>query len=314
MIYAVIGGAVCALIAAGLVRPFLDARHGARRQPTISAAAPRALLRQLRDLDDDLAAGRIADDDHERVRSVLEAQAVEALRERGAANDKPDHPLVRNATSHSTKTSAKVRWTRRAVSVSIVVLVAAGASAGLLHHVVQRGPLPAASDGASTAEPPPAAGGDASAAAAASGRLSQTALAELERAVTAVKSHPGRAAAHVELARAYAAAGQPQLAAVEYLATTKIDVDNVEANTALALVAFKAGNVRLADDMVTKALAAHPSYPEALYTRGLIRAMGLHHPAAATRDLKAYQEAAPLGSHRTTVATVLALLDSGAIK
>lgn len=139
-------------------------------------------------------------------------------------------------------------------------------------------------------------------------------LAEVEAAVEQVKAHPQQASAHVELARAYTGVQQPQLAAVEYLAATHVDPSNAEANTALALVAFKAGNARQAEALVSKALAKHPAYPEALYTRGLIRAMGLHHTAAATRDLKAYLRAAPLGSHRTTVATVLALLDSKAIR
>jgi Tfp pilus assembly protein PilF len=144
-------------------------------------------------------------------------------------------------------------------------------------------------------------------------RLTNDQLATLQAAVDAVKTRPKRAANHVELARAYTDAGQPQLAAVEYLAATHLDPGNPEANTALALVAFKAGSAERADALASRALAAHPNYPEALYTRGLIRAMGLHRKAAAMRDLKAYQKAAPLGSHDRTVATVLALLESGAI-
>ena len=62
--------------------------------------------------------------------------------------------------------------------------------------------------------------------------------------------------------------------------------------------------------MLDVALRTRPGYPEALYTRGLVEAMGLNRPAAARRDLHAYLRAAPFGSHRTTVATVLALLDS----
>jgi hypothetical protein len=37
---------------------------------------------------------------------------------------------------------------------------------------------------------------------------------------------------------------------------------------------------------------------------------GLHQPAAATKDLRAYLAAAPYGSHRTAAETLLALAGS----
>jgi predicted Zn-dependent protease len=146
------------------------------------------------------------------------------------------------------------------------------------------------------------------------GNASDPQLAAVESAVAEVRRHPGQASAHVDLARAYTDADQPQLGAVEYLAATRLDPGNPEANTALALVAFQAGNAKQADALVTRALLRRPGYPEALYTRGLVRAMGLHRPVAATHDLEAYQRAAPGGAHGTTVATVLALLTSGAVR
>jgi Tfp pilus assembly protein PilF len=199
------------------------------------------------------------------------------------------------------------------VAAGVAVLSAAAVMVLLARAVDHRDPQPASAgtDSPSSLQPPRV---DVPSQADGSGRATKAALADVEQAVAQVKSHPGQASAHVELARAYTSAGQPQLASVEYLAATRIDAGDVEANTALGLVAFKAGNARLADSLVTKGLRAHPHYPEALYTRGLIRAMGLHRPAAAARDLRAYQDAAPTGSHRTTVATVLALLRSGAIK
>ena len=316
MIYAVLIGVLCALVAAGLVRPFLVARRAAAGQPTASAAVSRSLLRQLRDLDDDLAAGRIAGEEHRRLRSALEVQAVAALAEDGARADQPREP-DRAATTHPRRTdvrpSARSRRGRRVVAAGVAVLSAAAVMVLLARAIDHRDPQPASAgtDSPSSLQPPRV---DVPSQTVGSGRATKAALADVEDAVAQVKSHPGQAAAHVELARAYTAAGQPQLASVEYLAATRIDAGDVEANTALGLVAFKAGNARLADSLVTKGLRAHPHYPEALYTRGLIRAMGLHRPAAAARDLRAYQDAAPTGSHRTTVATVLALLRSGAIK
>jgi len=312
MIYAVLIGVLCAVVAAGLVRPFLVARRVAAAQPTVSSGASRSLLRQLRDLDDDLAAGRIAGEEHRRLRSGLEVQAVASLADPAEAPRDPG----RTATTRAMRTDARPAATggrgRRVVVAGIAVLSAAAVMVVLVRAVDHRDPVPvsAGTDSASSLEPPTVDVPSRTV----GGRATKAALADVEQAVAQVKSHPGQAATHVELARAYTAAGQPQLASVEYLAATRIDAGNVEANTALALVAFKAGNARLADSLVTKGLRAHPHYPEALYTRGLIRAMGLHRSAAAAKDLRAYQAAAPAGSHRTTVATVLALLRSGAIK
>ena len=314
MIYAVLIGVLCAVIAAGLVRPFLVARRVAARQPTGSAAVSRSLLRQLRDLDDDLGAGRIAEEEHRRLRGGLEVQAVASLADQADAPRAPDRDATTQATRTDVRPAATGRRGRRVVAAGVAVLSAAAVMVLLVGAVDKRGPQPGTGRAASpaTLDPPTITG--APSPTADGGRATKAALAEVKQAVAEVKSHPGQAAAHVELARAYTTAGEPQLAAVEYLAATRIDAGDVEANTALGLVAFKAGNARLADSLVTKGLRAHPHYPEALYTRGLIRAMGLHRPAAAAKDLRAYQHAAPAGSHRTTVATVLALLRSGAIK
>jgi cytochrome c-type biogenesis protein CcmH/NrfG len=133
--------------------------------------------------------------------------------------------------------------------------------------------------------------------------------AAVGRAAEEVRRHPGRVSAHLALARAYAAAGRAQLATVEFLAVTRLQPGNAEANTALALVAFTSGSPGSAKRLADLALRTDPGYPEALYTRGLVNAMGLHRADAARRDLHAYLRAAPFGSHRTTAETVLALLD-----
>jgi tetratricopeptide (TPR) repeat protein len=125
-----------------------------------------------------------------------------------------------------------------------------------------------------------------------------------------VKQNPEDASAHLALADAYAAAGASQLAAVEYLVVTRLDPTNAEANTNLALLAFEVGRAAQGKAMVDRVLAAHPNYPEALYVRGLINLIGLRQTQAAERDFIAYLTVAPFGSHRTAVATLLALAQS----
>jgi cytochrome c-type biogenesis protein CcmH len=275
-------------------------RRALRRRSEVEDVVPSrdALVRQIEDLDDDLADGRIGEGDHRRLRAELERQAARAPQRTDVVD-----PIPRSR-------SASGRWTRRGLGIGVATAAAVGVTALLLGAVEQRAPSATAATGASARRPD----AGTSPARPAPNQADAQRLAEVEAAVNQVKSHPRQASAHVELARAYTRVRQPQLAAVEYLAATQLDPGNAEANTALSLVAFKAGNARQADALVSKALAAHPAYPEALYTRGLIRAMGLHRSAAATRDLRAYLHAAPMGSHRTTVATVLALLASKAIR
>jgi Tfp pilus assembly protein PilF len=137
------------------------------------------------------------------------------------------------------------------------------------------------------------------------------ARADVRAAADRVRKAPSAPGAHVALAGAYAEAGRDRLATIEYLAATSLDPGNPEANTALALTAFTSGDARTAKSLVDRALRAEPRYPEALYTRGLVLAMGLHRPRVAARDFHAYLDAAPFGSHRTNVETLLALLDGG---
>jgi Tfp pilus assembly protein PilF len=131
--------------------------------------------------------------------------------------------------------------------------------------------------------------------------------AAIAAAVATVKKRPKDVAAHVALARAYADGGSTQLAAIEYLAVTRLDPRNAEANTALALLAFEVGQTAQGKKLVDTALTAHPDYPEARYVRALILLMGLHQAQAAIRDLRAYLALAPFGAHRNAAQTLLAL-------
>ncbi|HEY7177434.1 MAG TPA: tetratricopeptide repeat protein, partial [Micromonosporaceae bacterium] len=135
-------------------------------------------------------------------------------------------------------------------------------------------------------------------------------LGAIDTAAERVKANPKDVNAHLALANAYEAGGATQLAAVEYLAVTKLDPTNAEANTALAQLAYAVGQTQQAKTMLDSVLAAHPSYPEALYARGLILLTALHQPKAAEKDLNAYLTVAPFGAQRTQAETLLALASS----
>jgi tetratricopeptide (TPR) repeat protein len=195
----------------------------------------------------------------------------------------------------------------------VTLLALAGAAAGtavlLVGAVSARHPGQTITGNSVPGAAPVAGSQGGSAPAAQSGRKSPTPqqLAAVAAAEAQVKRNPKDVRAHLALAEAYAGAGATQLAAVEYLAVTRLDPANAEANTYLALLAFEVGRAAQGKAMVDRVLAANPHYPEALYVRGLINLMGLRLPKAAARDFNAYLAVAPFGSHRTAAATLLAV-------
>ncbi len=316
----------------------------------------RALLRQLRDLDDDLTAGKLTEEDHRRLREPIEQEAALSLTRRasrpatatrrradepdhrpggGAAPDSeggaassrpggPDRPGAGTAAASRKKAMARggsplVRSRGRRMMLAVLVIAAvAGVTALLASSISPRGAGqnvtgsgPAA---VATAPPVGPTGGSAAApadpSAGSTPSLSAEQAAAIETAALDVKAHPRDVSKHLALAHAYADGGATQLAAVEYLAILKLDPGNAEANTALALLAFESGQSPQAKTMLDVALQAHPNYPEALYVRGLVLYSGMHQPAAAAKDLRAYLAVAPYGSNRTAAETLLALAGS----
>jgi cytochrome c-type biogenesis protein CcmH/NrfG len=331
----------------------------------------RALLRQLRDLDDDLAAGKLAPGDHTRLREPVEREAAAALSRKaqgpaggigggrpgtpsGPATPEPrtgpatldprSQPVTASLRSRPVTADPRYgpattglrsgpatsrprpdrgagtearRWSRRTATLLTLAAAVAGIAIVLVGAVSARRPGQTITGNSVAGVAPVAASPGASAPAGQSGRTPPTRkpptrqqLAAVAAAEARVKQNPKDVSAHLTLAEAYAAAGASQLAAVEYLAVTRLDPANAEANTNLALLAFEVGRAAQGKAMVDHVLAADPKYPEALYVRGLISLMGLRRPRAAERDFSAYLAVAPFGSHRTAAATLLALAQS----
>jgi len=335
MTVVLLSGGLTFLVGLLVFRPFsvTDGRVRAR------AAAPeddrrRELLRQLRDLDDDLAAGKLTQEDHARLRDPVEREAAAVLARKapgpaGSAAAPAPAPGTPGRRQGRDAGPGAARWRRRTVTLLALAGAAAGIAVLLVSAISARHPgqtitgnsVPgaapvaasrggaAASRGGAAGSQGGAAGGQGGLAAPASqsGRKSPTPqqLAAVAAAEAQVKQHPTDVSAHLTLADAYAAAGASQLAAVESLAVTRLDPANAEANTNLALLAFEVGRAAQGKAMVDRVLAANPDYPDALYVRGLIDLMGLHQAKAAARDFNAYLAAAPFGSHRTAAATLL---------
>lgn len=315
MIVVLLAGALVTLSVLTVLRPFTSGRVRPLTGTDADQELRVGLLRQLRDLDDDLACGKLTREDHLRLRAPLEARTADVLHriaDRHAPHDQRRQPAPLQAASAGPHG-------RHHRSTRVLALTAAAGALAALGFLLNAALVPRGSGATITGDAPagaagapssPARSGPAPGAPQPSARTRATAqqVAAVNAAVKRVRDSPRDAAAHLDLARAYTDAASPQLATIEYLAVTRIDPANGEANTALALVAFAAGQARQAEDLVDTALAAHPRYPEALYARGLIRLMGLQQPAAAHRDLTAYLAAAPFGAHRATVQTLLAMI------
>ena len=305
--------------AAGFVilRPFSDAhRRSHARVPASDEVRRRELLRQLRDLDDDLAAGKLTAADHARLARPVERAAAVILRRagrRGVAAGGLTGPGARasgaSAIRHGRR--APKRWRRRTVTIVALGGGLVGVTLLLLGAVTPRTAGQTTSGeqvAGSAATAPGAAAGDGAATSGEQATPEQ--IAAIDAAAQRVKQNPKDVDAHLALAEAYEAGGASQLAAVEWLAVITLDPANAEANTALAQLAYAVGQTEQAKTMLDTALAAHPTYPEALYARGLILLVELHQPAAAVKDLEAYLAVAPFGPQRTQAETLLALARS----
>ena len=307
MTTAILVGALCALAALLMARPLWSSP----RSRTVSVTGPdpdeerrTELMRQLRDLDEDLAAGKLPIEDHERLRGPLAREAAAVLGTLGArstgqvAATAPSDPA---GSARSPRRPRKVlRWT---VALALVAAGAAGVSRLLMDEAQPRQAVAAPVEPAGAPDAAPASGATVP---------SAQQIADVEAAVARVTDSPKSVPAHLALAEAYAVAGQSQLSTIEYLAVLRLQPNNPVANTELAFLAFQGGDVTQARDMVERVLDAHPDYPEALYARGVIAMMGLNQPERARTSLEAYLAAAPFGSHRKAADDLLEIIDGQA--
>lgn len=254
----------------------------------------RRALRHLRDLDEDLALGKLDEEGHKAARAEAEARAVAVLRalehREGTGELLAGLREVRERSAGSAPASP---WKRVAFAGLAVAVVLAGTT------LLTRATRDRGAEATIT--------GDVGAAAAQ--RPDQSApLSVFEQRV---RDHPGDVAARLDLGRRYLDAGKLREATDQYLAAQKLDPGNVDANTNLSLLLFRSGLVEPALRAVNRALATDARYPEALYAKGLIELMGVQDPKAAVKSLQAYLDAAPFGSHRDTVEQLLQFARSG---
>jgi cytochrome c-type biogenesis protein CcmH/NrfG len=286
LLVAVLLAGVAAL---GVMRPFRRPGHLALDRMTDPLEDERAgLLRALRDLDQERATGLLAESDYRSLRGETERRAVAVLRALEARDgagqlaadlrDLRTRPTTRPSPNGA---GSPARGRRRtliatvaaaAATVAVLVPVLAGA----VHD--RSGGQPAT--GTNQADP-------------------------LSFFLDRVRQHPGDVAARLDLAGAYLQEGDVQDSVAQYLSALKIDPQNPEARATLGFLLYRSGHADEGLKAVDQALAVDPSYPEALYFKGVILLDGLNQPGPAAEAFRAYLAAAPFGSRRQEVQTLL---------
>lgn len=279
--------------AAGVLRPF----SGSRPQTLEKLADPlederTSLLRSLKDLDEERAIGALEEADYRSLRSETEERAVSVLRaieaRDGAGRLASDLRAIRPRPSGNGKRPKRTAERRRR---SLVTLIAVGIAVAVAVPLLLLALKPRTAGEPITGGLPTSSG-----------------LAFFEQRVA---DHPQDVAARLDLAQRYFEAGDIQDAVAQYLEALKLDPDSAEAHAYLGYVLYLAGKPDEALQNVDKALASDPTYPEALYFKGLILLKGLDKPADAAVAFQAYLDAAPFGSRRDEVQQLLTEARSG---
>jgi tetratricopeptide (TPR) repeat protein len=284
---AVLAGAA----AAGVLQPFGRGRSLALDRPADPLEDERAaLLRSLRDLEEDRATGAIEEATYRSLRLETETRAVAVLRAleaRDGAGTLASElkslrtPLLGNGASgiaapRRSRSSVVATAVLAGVAVAVVAVVLAGA-------VRNRGSGQPITGGVGNGSP-------------------RSALAFFEQRVA---QHPQDIAARLDLAEQYLVAGRIQEAIGQYLSALRIDPRNPEAHAELGFLIFRSGKSEDALRTVQQALDVQPNYPQALYYKGVILLRGLDRPADAVKAFREYLQAAPFGARRTEVEGLL---------
>ncbi|MGH2556449.1 MAG: tetratricopeptide repeat protein [Actinomycetota bacterium] len=294
-----LAGAVLAGVAAGgILRPFGSPRKVVLERLADPLEDERAgLLRNLRDLEEERARGELSEESYRALRTETEGRAVTVLRaleaRDGAGDLASGLKAIRVPASGDGAGRASPSPRRRVLPALLVGAVILGLTIPLLVRAVAdrtsgepiTGIAPGRTNGATTV------------------------LETFERRVA---EHPRDLAARLDLADLYMESGNTSAAAAQYLMALQIDPRNAEAQAKLGFLLYQGGKADEGLRAVNGALAVDPSYPEALYFKGVILLRALSRPAEAAAAFRSYLDAAPFGSRRAEVERLLEEADGAA--
>jgi cytochrome c-type biogenesis protein CcmH/NrfG len=213
-----------------------------------------SLLRTLKDLEFDVASGKLSPEDYDAMRSRYEARAMAVLQEldtlEAAIRQRPQLPApAQHSASQAARTLGAV-WSRPVFAVSVIglLLLIIGSGGFLLGRVTQDTSVDTAARDAAQ--------GDGA-----------TMVAALE---TRLNQNPRDLEALVGLGRIYLQTGQMPKAIDLYKRALEVDGNNVSALSGMAMILAQAGHSDQALILFDRALAINPQIPMALLFKGRI--------------------------------------------
>ena len=215
------------------------------------------LLRAIKDLEFDLASGKLSDEDYSAMRSKYEARAMAVLRELDAQEATlqmpPQAPPPPKPSIPSPVTPAHAVWSRPVFAASVIGLLIAivGGGGFLLGRVTQDTSV----EGMPREAAPGGPGNTEQMVAALEARLSQ---------------NPRDLEALVGLGRIYLQTAQMPKAIELYKRALEVDANNVSALSGMAMILAQAGHSDQALILFDRALAINPQVPMALLFKGRI--------------------------------------------
>jgi cytochrome c-type biogenesis protein CcmH/NrfG len=215
------------------------------------------LLCAIKDLEFDLASGKLSDEDYHAMRSKYEARAMAVLQELDAQEATlRKRPRTATPPQHSTPSPVKAAhdlWSRPVFAASVVGLLVAivGGGGFLLGRVRQD----ASVEGMAGETAPGGPANGAQMIAGLEARLSQ---------------NPRDLEALVGLGRIYLQTGQMPKAIEFYKRALEVDSNNVSALSGMAMIMAQAGHSDQALTLFDRALAISPQVPMALLFKGRI--------------------------------------------
>jgi cytochrome c-type biogenesis protein CcmH/NrfG len=240
------------------------------------------VLRAIKDLEFDLASGKLSDEDYSAMRSKYEARAMDIIQEldtQEAALQKPPQAPV--PTGHPTPSRARAageRWSRPVFAASVIGLLIAivGGGGFLLGRVTQ--------DTAVEGMPRESAAGG-------TGDGAQMIMALEAR----LAQNPRDLEALVGLGRVYLQTGQVPKAIEFYKRALEIDATNVSALSGMAMILAQAGHSDQALTLFDRVLAINPQVPMALLFKGRILYEDKKDYAAAIASWEQFLRVMPQG-------------------
>ena len=215
-------------------------------------AEKETLLRTLKDLEFDLASGKLSTEDYSVLRSRYETRAMAVMQELDTQESKirrlPHEPPTPQDLSANPATPSRPIWSRPVFVASVVgcLILIIGVGGFLLGRVTQNGTEESVARN-------PDQGGDSTPITALESRLSQ---------------NPRDLEALVGLGRIYLQTGQMPKAIEFYKRALEVDGSNVSALSGLAMILAQAGHSDQALGLFDRVLAINPQVPMALLFRG----------------------------------------------